>query len=169
VAFLRAVSKLPSINPPGYDLACYKRWMAMVAFGGGLMVDYDVMNYGFTPEMATQYETDVALVFLEEKVPSAVIGTRSKFQFACNYMKVYRPLGGDVYGNQPHVSDMTILQRVWGTPWIRHQPVVKQFGQADWDKALLVHYSNGSTNGDKIAAIKSRGSGYPAGTVFDSK
>src|SRR5689334_12399815 len=51
--FDEAVSKLPSINPKGYDLACYYRWLACEVAakayqnGDGLIVmaDYDVWPY----------------------------------------------------------------------------------------------------------------------------
>lgn len=41
-----ALRRLPSSNPTGYDAACYFRWLAVAARGGGWLSDYDVLNYG---------------------------------------------------------------------------------------------------------------------------
>ena len=40
---------LPTVNPGDYELACYRRWLAVARAGGGFMSDYDVVNYGFKP------------------------------------------------------------------------------------------------------------------------
>jgi hypothetical protein len=154
-SFIDKVSKLPSVNPEGYDLACYKRWMAMAEIGG-LMVDYDVMNYGFTPAIAAQHMDDSSLMFFEEKVPCAVLANKNRFKQACDYMEDYKLRVDDLYAGRPHVSDMTILQRAWGNSWLKHCPMVKQFKEPGWAESLLVHYSNGSTNGDKVSAIRLR-------------
>lgn len=152
-SYLKHVSTLPSVNPPGYDLACYKRWIALVARGGGLMTDYDVMNYGFTPEKAETLKVKDALTFFEERVPSVVFGDRHYFKLACEYIEAYQPLAGDVEAGRPHVSDMTILQKVWKSTWIKHSPVVVQYSDPGWEKALLVHYCAWKTNRNKLAAI----------------
>jgi len=158
--YLRAVEKLPTMNPPGYDLACYKRWVAMVVRGGGLLTDYDVMNYGFTPEMAG---ADTAaypntLVFFEDRVPSAVAGNEDAFAFAVRVIEKAEPGPQDVYDGRPHLSDMTILQRVWGAPWLQCVPHVVQWSVPGWREARLVHYPYDRTRGPKPPRIKER---YP--------
>lgn len=151
--FLRRVSAFPSVNPPGYDLACYKRWAAMVTRGGGIMTDYDVMNYGFTPAKAEELKSADALTFFEERVPSVVCGEKRHYDFACSYMAAYEPAASDLSGGRPHVSDMLILQKVWKSAWIKHSPVVVQYSDPGWGKALLVHYCAWKTNGNKASAI----------------
>ena len=151
--YVRAVSEFPSVNPPGYDLACFKRWPAMVAQGGGMMVDYDVLNYGFTPEMANELKNENALVFLDGHVPCAVIGEKRLFKFACEYMKNYRVAETDLEGGKPHMSDMMLLMKAIGSPWLKSVPVVVEYGKDGWETARLVHYCTCKTSGDKLAAI----------------
>jgi len=44
-----AYEALPSVNHAQYEAACFRRWLAASQSGALLMVDYDVINYGFTP------------------------------------------------------------------------------------------------------------------------
>jgi hypothetical protein len=155
-SFLRSVSTLPSVNPQGYDLACYKRWMAMVTFGGGLMVDYDVMNYGFTPEMTGKIKDENALIFLDGRVPCAVLGEKRLFKFACEYIKNYMVLPNDTEAGKPHVSDMMMFMTMGEVPWIKSHRLVKEYKKEGWESALLVHYCASKTQGNKLDAIKER-------------
>jgi hypothetical protein len=148
--FKASVSKLPTINTKEYELACYKRWLAM-SVRGGLMVDYDVLNYGFTPDMAVKQNG--TLVFYEAKIPSAVLGSARQFQRMCNELERYEPCKEDNIDGKPHVSDMFVVQRLWENNGFKHVPVMKQFGEDGWKDALLVHYPNARTKGNKIGAI----------------
>lgn len=158
--FIKAVSKLPTVNPPAYELACYKRWLAMMARGGGLMTDYDLMNYGFTPTMAKAdlAKSPDALIFYEHKVPSAVQGGKDAFVFACQYLKSASANLKDTHDNRPHISDMLIMQRGWGKPWQRYVSRVVQYSDPGWQEALLVHFPNAKTLGPKPPRIRER---YP--------
>lgn len=44
----------PTINPKEYEVACFDRWIAMAQVGGGICVDYDVLPFGFTNEIAAE-------------------------------------------------------------------------------------------------------------------
>ena len=117
------------------------------------MTDYDVMNYGFTPEMAAKKNGH--LVFYEEKIPSAVLGTARQFQNMASVMASYKPHAEDAVNGKPHVSDMFVVNRLWKSMLCEHVQMMKQFGEEGWEKAKLVHYPNVRTNGDKLAAIRS--------------
>lgn len=149
--FMDRISKLPTINSKEYEAACYKRWLAM-SLHGGLMVDYDVLNYGFTPDKAIKNHG--SLVFYEDKIPSAVLGSARQFKLMVEAIESYKPCGEDSINGKPHVSDMFIVQRLWDVSKFKHEPVMKQFGEEGWQSALLVHYPNARTNGNKLTAIR---------------
>lgn len=147
--FTERCSKLPTVNMPAYEMACYHRWLAVARKGGGFMSDYDVMNYSFTP---TQPQADLVMFEshpTEENVtPSVVGGTAAGFTTAA---MVFATCNGDDVrmdeGGRPHTSDMIILQ------YMKHRglyvtcPIVKQYRADGWKEAPLVHFSHGSTGG----------------------
>lgn len=151
--FLESVSKLPTINTRQYENACYKRWMAVAQRGGGVMTDYDVMNYGWTPEHAPK--ANGRLTFMERGIPSVVVGSVKQFKAMCNDIATYNPCPEDKFESRAHVSDMFIVQRLWDKRGFKHVDVVRQYGEPGWEKALLVHYPNARTKGNKLAAIRS--------------
>lgn len=162
IDFAARAHKFPTINPRAYELACYRRWAAM-AVTGGLMVDYDVMNYGWTPAMATAALKPNQLVFLEHRVPSGVLGDRDAFTRAARFICDYKPDGDDVCGGRPHVSDMTIMQKAWGSDLIHYEPIIRQYNDGDgWEKALLIHYPNAKTCGPKPPKIREHPSLRPS-------
>ena len=111
------VARLPTVNPPGYDLNCYLRWLALSNVGGGLLVDYDVVNLGYTP---AQFSPAAELVcFCPDRVPAMVWATataaRSAFDSCATYVVGPHDLShkADRRGRRhPHVSDMTIWQNL---------------------------------------------------------
>jgi hypothetical protein len=144
----RKICALPSINPPGYDRACFMRWMAMAHVGGGLMIDYDVVNYAFTG----MGECWPELVFLEpSKVPCAVMGTDKGFKMLCCLLGDYTPRAEDRVNGRQHVSDMTIIRQMADFPasdfcieyGCSGQPIRDHLGEG-WRAAPMVHFSTGS-------------------------
>lgn len=155
------VSELPSVNPPGYDLACYLRWMAMQVQGGGLMTDYDVMNVSFTPARLIGIPPCTLRMFEQCGVPSAVAGDAEAYQAACRLFTGYCPDPLDLIGTRPHVSDQNILARhissnacLNSRPFIDSQRLCVQYGDNGWREAPLLHFPNAATGGQKLVAIK---------------
>lgn len=60
---MNAAHGLPPELATRFDwiIARYIRWCALHAAGGGWMSDYDVLNKGFNPEIADQYQKDNTL------------------------------------------------------------------------------------------------------------
>jgi len=46
---LKKATDLPTINIKQYEVNCFIRYAAVQAKGGGIMTDYDVMNYWIHP------------------------------------------------------------------------------------------------------------------------
>lgn len=102
------VSELPSVNKGQYDYHCFMRWLAMAQVGGGIMIDYDIMNLGVTD---VDFFDHTGLTIYQGHVPCVVSGssddyfnTAMKFGVFKNDM-LCRQLIGDTY----HASDMVML------------------------------------------------------------
>jgi hypothetical protein len=140
------ICALPSINPAGYDRACYLRWLAMTKTGGGIMMDFDVMLY-VKPEalflLIDQYRGK-GLAVLQNFVPSMVMGQELDYSNQCKRFADYRPDERDVHNGKPHTSDMIILERqaLREPDSFTRVDLVKLFGEDGWNDAPAVHYAN---------------------------
>lgn len=127
---------LPSINPPGYDAARYRRWLAMAAYGGWL-VDYDCTNNGFeprpVPKRLTVYETN-------DPCPSLVAGPASEFLRIAKLFAERGPCLGSTFSGRPHVSDMFILRTI--PEEFELVDTVKAYGNDGWKTAKVIHFAN---------------------------
>lgn len=111
-AELERLRRLPSVNPEGYDLACYLRWFAMRALGGGFLVDYDVVNLRARPGIheAILWGQSTIRILAGGRVPCAVFLVDGGGRSMCDILLGYEPSPSDLFEGRPHVSDMTILQ-----------------------------------------------------------
>ena len=149
--------KLPTVNPIEYELACYRRWMAVAAAGGGFMSDYDVINYGFKPRQPESnlviYESDT---HCNSVVPSVVGGTAYGFLQACMAFSLPDPnLITSTEGGRSHTSDMIVMQIFDQRQIYNISPTVTQYGHKGWETSQLVHYSHHTTkNTDRVQCIR---------------
>ena len=149
--------KLPTVNTAEYELACYRRWMAVAAAGGGFMSDYDVINYGFKAR-----KPEAELVIYESAthcnsvVPSVVGGTAYGFLLGCMAFSLPDPnLITSSDGGRAHTSDMVVMQIFDQKQIYNIAPVVFQYGQDGWDTAPLVHYAHVTTERtDRVQCIR---------------
>ncbi len=100
------LAQLPTVNDPLYENACYLRHLAMAAVGGGLMVDFDVINLSFKPD--DMVKVDMFTTF-EGSVPSMVYASTSEYERIIDYMANYQLTESDRARGKPHISDMHIL------------------------------------------------------------
>ena len=103
-AELARLERLPSASPPGYDLACYLRWFAMRARGGGLLTDYDVVNVGLRPFVLSPLFDDEVKPLAAGWVPCAIQLSRYGAADWCASLRNYEPLPQDQHEGRPHVS-----------------------------------------------------------------
>jgi hypothetical protein len=112
--YKKYISKVPSINPDGYDYHCFMRWLAMVVVGGGLMIDYDVVNLGFSGHENLNLP---GLTVYQRHVPCMVSGTKEDYletsksfcALAKSWIEESQPLPTQIINKKPHCSDMHML------------------------------------------------------------
>lgn len=143
--FESIVKAFPTINHPQFELACFRRWLAMATVGGGLLVDYDIMNRSLTPAHLPEKSGMLVLDAIGGPVPAW--GDATAFEQVAHLFTLYRPDNLDMTKGQPHVSDMTIMQRIGLGSFIRRRDTCVWYDYENWRQAPLVHYSNGSVLG----------------------
>lgn len=130
--------KLPTVNKPGYEMACWLRYVAMLVQGGGLLTDYDCLNFGFLPGDAN-FDFEDNLIPLFKGVPCAIIGGAWAYEHTINRFVAATELF-EVAGlpGQPHVSDMHLIQK-WN--W-RCEDIGREYNTPGWQEAKLVHFGH---------------------------
>lgn len=139
--FDRDVMKLPTVNNPRYERACYRRWALMAFIGGGWMTDYDVMNFGLRPELAP--EICHPMMFLDPCSPCVVVGPASEYAAVSILFGQYKPDERDLENGRPHVSDMHITNRMFfDRAWNRTTLLCTEYGERAYQEMPLVHFSS---------------------------
>lgn len=138
----------PTINPPGYELACWLRWLAMVQRGGGILVDYDVLPYGKLDHHLEHAKTrmcELPVILMDHNpCPCAVYGSASQFNNAVTWFANNPEKCTKQERNRPHASDQTGVQS--GEPWYPLD-IAYQYGREGWHKAPMVHYCHAACAG----------------------
>lgn len=132
-----------------YTLACYMRWAAAAHYGGGMLTDYDVINYGFEPRNPP---ADRMIIFCDDPPPTvfmgAVLGTRQHFEKMADifYNWTIKPEDTGASANWWYYNDLTMLERLFETKhhnkpeWFVKENGCALFDYPSWKNARLVHY-----------------------------
>jgi len=152
---MRHFRRVPSRNRKNLDFWCFARWLAVAQQGGGMMSDYDVINYSFEPCVAG------ALTTYDRWIPCLVSGTGEEFMRAVNWF-LEIPVSMLDRFRQRHYSDMTVLQEHRSELVMRGECV--EYALGGWETARTVHYSN---RGMKPAGLMPRHAAIPALRVLD--
>lgn len=136
---------LPSVNPKGYDSACFRRYVAMAAVSGGLMVDYDVMPYGFRPEeQSSTFSGKFPLILADHNLcPCAMMGDGGQYEAAAAEFATRAHECLHQENGNPHVSDQSCVQ-AWKWPAL---DICYEMGREGWLTAKLVHYAHSCCGG----------------------
>jgi len=140
---------LPSEYGVDYTTACFMRWLAVAQAGGGLLLDYDVINYGFEPQAV---EPGVMKIFCDEPPVGVfmgmVLGSAQHFLDMSELFAAGRPDSHDYnYSAQMmHCDDLSFLKRMFETQtrpkpeWLIRVPGCALFDYRSWQTAKVVHY-----------------------------
>lgn len=103
----RKFSAFPTVNEKEYEIACFMRYLAMAAVGGGWMSDYDVLPFRLSG--CIEPLNDGGYTVYEGVFPGLVSGTSQEFNRVANLMANVdwksQPQHFSVK-NKPHVSDL---------------------------------------------------------------
>jgi len=150
-----------SINGPEYLELCYSRWFAYACYDG-FWSDYDVINYGFTPE-DSQGLMSYDPVFIDnigscgfatskghELIIEGFIEAVNKDTIVDNILSMQ-----EKHKQNKDISDMHINRRS-KSPIAVNNLCCDNFSNDHWRIASLVHYHNGFWNHFKNSKYKTR-------------
>lgn len=143
--YSKAVENLPTINPKGYERACWVRHLAMAQVGGGMISDYDCI-----PRSPKFPSIDLSHITLWEFIcPSLISASSERFEWLCRQFASYKPDDDDKSIHGVHTSDQNVIRRILGPMNDDNCPIkvkaeVKLYGSPGWETSALVHFSNGS-------------------------
>lgn len=137
-----------------YTSACFLRWLAAARYGGIrgidiMLVDYDVVNYGFEPQ---ELRPNEMTIFCDEPPASifmgAVLGTPQHFLDMAELFVAATPDQHDWNNHAQcyHQDDLSLLCRMFesGTlkkpEWLVKRPGCALFDYSAWRTSKLVHY-----------------------------
>lgn len=126
--YLMKMGSIPVQTPAGYELACWLRWLAFSVNGGGLMVDFDVINKNLP---SGQLISDEVLIADAHRVPCMVFATSDGAEDIVQRIFKHTP------PDQPHYSDMMFFQQ---SPY-PHASICREIGQDGWREAPVRHFS----------------------------
>lgn len=113
--FKKKFWELPTEYGHNYEGPCFMRWAAAAAVGGGLLVDYDVINYSFPPQDPDPHQMRILCDTTHCLFMGAALGTRQRFEDMCQLFFDWTPDQRDWNPNATppmyHCSDLEFLHQ----------------------------------------------------------
>jgi len=131
---MKKFSRLPSRNKRHLDMWCFARWLAVANAGGGVMSDYDVINYDLRPFDPGE------LTIHSSTVPCLVSGSREEFLRAVQWFDELPPPPRWPWQKREHISDMVVVQQ--RVTECRQTLDCMEYGWDGWKAAKAIHFSN---------------------------
>lgn len=131
-----------------YQRACYNRWMAVALVSKNdplppVMVDFDLINYGFTPDMLPPAQ-DIITMLGEIPCPGMMIGTNAAFERMIAAFAEYA--ASPVAMDDGLVNDQRIIDLrhdLWTgfrLQFASGEKLLVEYLSEGWQTAKLVHY-----------------------------
>lgn len=141
------VSKLPTVNVPFFERACWLRWLAYDLSTPGLFTDYDVMNYSLTPDALPSGE---GLLPLEEPVSPGLF--RSTVEGTTRFIDAIGSAECPIIGWKGgwHACDLLLMQALWPATF---RPLSSVYLNVMEGRSLLrpcVHFNNNGLLGRQL-------------------
>jgi len=146
---------MPTVNHKDYEMACWLRWIAMSSLGG-FMVDYDVMPFGFRPDMLPKNEGAYVSVMADNNpCPCAVHGTAEQFENTARLMGDLVVTDEHQHGGRAHFSDQSAIQALSSILRPHIHDMCPEYNSRHWKVSALVHYCHGATHGrDRVGLMR---------------
>lgn len=151
-----------SVNGPEYLELCYSRWFAY-GIHNGAWSDYDVINYGFTPEDAESLSHKEPVFF--DSIGSCGFSTIKGHDLIIDgIIMAYQEdtitnnllLLQQKHNQTQEISDMHINRRQHSPISFLNNLCEDDFSNDEWRKSTLVHYHNGLWNYFDIKQYQTR-------------
>lgn len=149
-----------SRNPWEYTRACYMRWLAY-AVAGNPYADFDVINYGLSPEDARQIKADDHIqrpIFLSAAGAVGLLGPQDYAQVLEVYQSFMENpiIDGSI---SEDINDMTILRQL-RPQWYEAVPYPddrfsKDYLNPGWETTKLCHFPYATTPPPRAMKIQS--------------
>lgn len=137
------------ICKPEYSLRCYARWLPMAAHGG-LMVDFDVFNYGFTPktyfDLWNLLPKDRVCHLSGDATPCASFGSSGAYK---SYIGAFDDFDANPVRSTPYLKDNVHDQNIIDSrpdKWIGLKMVSLYPDDELWSRYPMVHYTHGKVS-----------------------
>lgn len=149
--FKKKYWSLPTEYGHDYEGACFLRYVAVAAAGGGMMTDYDVINYGVPPSEADPTK----MIFYSDQSAGqpestgCTLAPQSLYEGLCQLFFEWVPDKRDWNPNSKppglHCSDLTFVNQMFAglrpkPEWAQVRPGCAIFPEVTWKTSPMVHY-----------------------------
>jgi len=136
------VSHWPTHATVPFNIAAARRYCAMAAIGGGMQSDADIINYGFTPEMAAKHameaygeELPSRVIMFDALAAGPILGNAKAFEDVIDYF-----ISTDPAQYPDQCCEMMVMRKYAAKRLVLAPEVIDDL---PWRTSPMVHYGNG--------------------------
>lgn len=132
------IDSLPTVNSKRFERACWLRWLAYETVAPAFFVDFDIINFGFSPNTVV-CNRPMMSHDARQSGPCSVWATPLGIQYFIEHFRIATDFAHyDWEGT--HTSDMLLFLRCFPA----HVPMCWEVACPQAMTAPLVHFNNGS-------------------------